>query len=282
MDRPVISFLTDFGADLAPAICRGVMLSIAPDAQIIDISHGVRKFAILDGAYLLWSAVPWLPVGVHLAVVDPGVGTDRLPIAIRAARGDVLVGPDNGVLRPAAAALGGVAEARVLENRALMLPRSSSTFHGRDVFAPVAAHLALGRDVGEVGPTVPLESLVDLAFPSPVIAGGSLETTIAYVDSFGNLRLFATPADLVTAFGEMAFGSELRVELPTGSGGAGFAEPAAWARTFGDQPAGSLLVYGDSSGMLAIAENQGSAAGRTGAETGLRVRLHSARPRAGG
>ena len=282
MDRPVISFLTDFGTDLAPAICRGVMLSIAPDAQIVDISHGVRKFAILDGAYILWSAVPWLPVGIHLAVVDPGVGTARLPIALRVARGDVLVGPDNGLLRPAADVLGGIAEARIVENPDLRLPQPGSTFHGRDIFAPVAAHLAAGRRFEEVGRGTPIDALVGLAFPSPSITPGRLETTVAWIDSFGNLRLFATPDDLDVAFGEQPFGSTITVELPTGSDGPAFSEPASWARTFGDQPAGSLLVYGDSSGMLAIAENQGSAALRTRAETGSRVRLHSARSRGGG
>ena len=281
MDRPIISFLTDFGPESAPAICRGIILSIARDAQIIDISHNVRKFAILDGAYLLWSAVPWLPVGVHLAVVDPGVGTARLPIAIRVARGDVLVGPDNGLLMPAASVLGGAIEARVLENRELLLPQRASTFHGRDIFAPVAAHLAAGRRFEEVGRIAPIESLVGLAFPSPAIAPGSLETTVAWVDSFGNLRLFATPEDLNAAFGEVPFGSTITVELP-GQPGRPPAEPAAWARTFADQPVGSLLVYGDSSGMLAISENQGSAARRTGVETGRRVRLHSARSRGGG
>jgi hypothetical protein len=158
MDRPVISFLTDFGPESAPAICRGVMLSIARDAPIIDISHTVRKYAIRDGAYLLWSAVPWLPTGVHVVVVDPGVGTARLPIGIRTVRGDILIGPDNGVLMPAAAALGGIVEeARALQNRALMLPRTSSTFHGRDIFAPVAAHLAAGAPLRPLGPGRPVD-----------------------------------------------------------------------------------------------------------------------------
>src|SRR4029453_11040990 len=132
----------DFGHDGAAAICRGVMLSIARDAQIVDISHTVRKFAIRDGAYLLWTAVPWLPVGVHVAVVDPGVGTERRPVALRTARGDVLVGPDNGLLMPAARRLGGVTGARLLANREWLLPATSSTFHGRDIFPPAAGHPA--------------------------------------------------------------------------------------------------------------------------------------------
>jgi S-adenosylmethionine hydrolase len=114
---------------------------------------------------------------------------------------------------------------------------------------------------------------VGLAFPLPSIGPGRLETTVAWIDSFGNVRLFATPDDLAAAFGDPPFGATFAVELPTGSDGLAFAEPATWARTFGDQPVGSLLVYGDSSGMLAISENQGSAARRTGTETGRPVRL---------
>ena len=128
---PVIGFLTDFGFDGAAATCRGVMLSICPTAQIVDISHAVRKYAVRDGAFVLRATLPYLPVGVHVGVVDPGVGTDRRPIAIRADRGDVLVGPDNGLLLPAADALGGPVEARELANRGpvaagrqLDLPRS--------------------------------------------------------------------------------------------------------------------------------------------------------------
>ena len=94
--RPFLSFLTDFGPDAAAAICRGVMLGIAPDAQIVDISHSVRKYAIRDGAFLLWAALPWLPIGVHVAVVDPGVGTARRPIGLLTGRGDMLVGRTTG------------------------------------------------------------------------------------------------------------------------------------------------------------------------------------------
>jgi S-adenosylmethionine hydrolase len=275
MDRPVISFLTDFGPESAPAICRGVILSIARDAQILDISHNVRKFAILEGAYLLWSAVPWLPVGIHLAVVDPGVGSDRLPIAIRAGRGDVLVGPDNGLLMPAAGVLGGAVEARVLENRELLLPQTAFTFHGRDVFAPVAAHLAAGRRFEEVGRAVPVETLVDLVFPAPTVAGGAIEASVAFVDGFGNLRLFATPDDLRSAIGEIALGDPIVVEAWDESGSP-VIETGAWVRTFADRPVGALLVYLDSSGLLAVSVNQGHAGSRLGIGAGRWVRLHSA------
>src|SRR5918999_1940554 len=145
MGPPLIGFLSDFGLDGAAATCRGVMLSICPDVRIVDISHTVRKYAVRDGAFVLRATLPYLPVGVHVGVVDPGVGTARRPIAVRVGRGDVLVGPDNGLLLPAADALGGAIAVRVLENRAHWLPsESSATFHGRDIFAPVTGRLAAG------------------------------------------------------------------------------------------------------------------------------------------
>jgi S-adenosylmethionine hydrolase len=282
MARPVISFLTDFGADGAAAICRGVMLSIAPDAQILDISHAVRKFAIREGAYLLWMTVPWLPVGVHVAVVDPGVGTARRPIAIRATRGDVLVGPDNGLLLPAAEALGGVEAARALENRDWMLPRQSATFHGRDIFAPVAAHLAIGGAFEAVGPAVDPASLSQLRFPAAVVGDGVLEALALYVDSFGNIRLGARRDDLEQALGAPVEGTSLRLRFerpedpPTGGRGDVVTEVATWARTFGTLPSGAALLYEDSSGQLALGRNQADAAAALGIEPGSRVRIERA------
>jgi len=262
--RPFISFLTDFGPDSAAAICRGVMLSIARDAQIVDISHSVRKYAIRDGAFLLSAALPWMPLGVHVGVVDPGVGTARRPIGILTGRGDVLIGPDNGLLFPAAQQLGGIREARLLENRAWMLERTSSTFHGRDIFSPVAGHLAIGDDFEAVGPIIDPASLVALRFPQPEVREGVLESSIIYIDSFGNLRLAGERDDLVRAVGELTSGRELRVEFGASNGGGPIVETAAWARTFGDIPVGRPLLYEDSSGRLGFADNQADAARRLG------------------
>ena len=262
--RPFISFLTDFGPDSAAAICRGVMLSIARDAQIVDISHSVRKYAVRDGAFLLSLALPWMPVGVHVAVVDPGVGTARRPIGLLTRRGDVLIGPDNGLLVAGAERLGGIREARVLENRAWMLERTSSTFHGRDIFSPVAANLAIGGEFSAVGSLVEPGTLMAIRFPEPSIGEGVLESAIVYVDSFGNLRLAGDSEDLAQAVGELTPGRSFRVEFAATNGHEPIVETAPWTRTFGDIPVGNPLLYEDSSGRLGYADNQADVARRLG------------------
>ncbi|HLX35538.1 MAG TPA: SAM-dependent chlorinase/fluorinase [Candidatus Limnocylindrales bacterium] len=277
MPRPFISFLTDFGPDSAAAICRGVMLSIAPDAAINDISHSVRKYQIRDGAFLLWIALVSMPVGVHVAVVDPGVGTARRPIGLLTGRGDVLIGPDNGLLPPAAERLGGLREARVLENRAWMLPKPTSTFHGRDIFSPMAAHLAIGGAFEEVGPVVDPATLVRLDAIEAVVHDGWLESSVGYVDSFGNLRIVGDPGDLAQAVGQLEPGRRFDVEFePARLGGGRHIEHVPWARTFGDIALGQPLLYEDSFGRLAFADNQGNVASRIGVEPGAAVRIRPA------
>jgi len=268
MDRPVISFLSDFGArDPSAAICRGVMLGIARHAQIVDITHEVAKWAVRDGAFLLWNTLPYLPVGTHLAVIDPGVGTARRPIALRSGRGDVLVGPDNGLLVPAAERLGGIVEARVLENRELWLPATTATFHGRDIFAPVAAHLATGTPFRTVGPTLESDDLVRLPWPGATIEAGILRTAVLYIDSFGNVKLGAMATDLEAAIGPPAPGDALIMELLSGP------MTISWAATFGDVSTGALFLCEDSFGRLSLAVNQGSAAARLGLTADASVAL---------
>jgi S-adenosylmethionine hydrolase len=271
--RPFISFLSDFGSDSAAAICRGVMLGIASDAQIVDISHSVRKYAIRDGAFLLWASLPWMPIGVHVAVVDPGVGTSRRPIALQTGRDDILIGPDNGLLVPAAERLGGIQAARELANPAWMLPERSATFHGRDIFAPMAAHLAIGGAFDEVGPGVDPASLESMRLPTATVLPGALETSVVYIDSFGNLRLAGSRADLAKAVGPLESGRPLRVEVAPDGDSPGFAETAPWARTFGEIPLGAPLLYEDSFGELALADNQASAAERLGIGLDRRLRI---------
>jgi S-adenosylmethionine hydrolase len=275
MSRPVITFLTDFGPS-APAVCRGVMFGICPDANVIDISHQVPRYSIREGSGTLVFALPYMPIGTHVAVVDPGVGTERLPVAIRVARGDVLIGPDNGLLPEAADALGGITEARAIENRDLMLPVISSSFHGRDIFSPVAAHLASGVDYTAVGPVVPIESLARLPVVRPTIDDGVLRSVVVHILIFGNLTFAGTPVDLEAAIGPLTLGRPLRLEFPSHDGTPAVEERTVWQQTFGQVPLGASLLYADSEGHLALADNQGNAAARLGLTLDRPVHIRSA------
>ncbi|HET8785596.1 MAG TPA: SAM-dependent chlorinase/fluorinase, partial [Candidatus Limnocylindrales bacterium] len=261
--RPVITFLTDFGPS-APAVCRGVMFSISPDANIIDINHQVPRYSIRDGAGSLMFALKHLPVGVHVAVVDPGVGTERLPIGLKVARGDVLIGPDNGLLIGAAETLGGIVEARVLENQGLMLPVISSSFHGRDIFSPMAAHLANGVPFEDVGPTIAVDDLVRLPETRPTIGDGVLDTSITHILIFGNVTFAGKSDDLEAAIGPLEPGRQLVIDFPAFDGAGPIQERTIWERTFGRVPVGSSLLMSDSEGQLSLADNQGDAARRLG------------------
>ena len=272
MGPPIIGFLTDFGLDGAAATCRGVILSICPTAQIVDISHTVAKYAVRDGAFILRATLPYLPLGVHVAIVDPGVGTARRPIAVRVARGDVLVGPDNGLLLPAADDLGGAVEAREMTNTELWLASISTTFHGRDLFAPVAAHLAAGdASLADVGPEIAVASLVRIPAPQVRATDGALQTEVTYVDSFGNLRLAGGADHLAAAFGSLETTRRMRVRV-----GSGEAVDVRFVPSFGHVAEGATLLYVDSSGDLALAVNQGDLASRTGAVSGTPVAVERA------
>lgn len=269
---PYLSFLTDFGENTAPAVCRGVIWSILPEARINDLTHASRQFAVRDGAFLLWSAVPYLPVGVHLAVVDPGVGTARRAIAIEAARGDRFVGPDNGLLLPAVERLGGIVAAHELANTAFMRDAVSDTFHGRDVFAPMAAHLAAGTPIRAVGPELDPETLVRIPFPAAEVRAGGFETAVVFIDAFGNCRLAGTSADLAELQGgSLVPGSRFRLQLENSR------LELTWQRTFGAVARGEPLLYEDADyAGLGVGVNQGSAADRLGLERDTRVRIEPA------
>src|SRR5690349_3631427 len=204
-----ITFLTDFGLqDDFVGVCRGVMKRIARDAQILDVTHGIAPQAVRQGALVLARAIPYLPPGIHLAVVDPGVGSERRAVAVRTAAGRVYVGPDNGLLMPAADR-DGVEGARSLTNSRYHLEQVSKTFHARDLFAPVAAHLAAGAHFDDLGEAVDLASLVRLDLPGARIAGGELVATILDIDRFGNLGLNVSAEDIA----ELGLGDGDRVEL---------------------------------------------------------------------
>jgi hypothetical protein len=257
--RPVVSFVTDFGSrDPSAGIMRAVVLGIAPDALIIDISHEVEKYRVRDAALLLWCAVPYLPHGAHVAVVDPGVGTPRRAVALETARGDFLVGPDNGVLLPAATRLGGILRVHQLSSPQYRLPVISSSFHGRDLFAPAAAHLAMGLPLEFLGPGVDPRQLVLLDWPEPQVFAGVLRSQVIYLDTFGNVKLSALSPDLGAALGALRYGERLWLRL-TDLYGSNDVE-VTWVETFGQVPVGQPLLYEDSYGRLSVAINQGSAA----------------------
>jgi S-adenosylmethionine hydrolase len=283
---PLVSLTTDFGErDPSPAICRGVILGIAPGVRLLDVSHEISKYAVLDGALLLWAALPYLPVGVHVAVVDPGVGTARLPIAVRVARGDVLVGPDNGLLLPVAERLGGIVAAHALENAEYRLPVVSASFHGRDVFAPAGAHLALGVPLEAFGPRIAPADLVRLDLPAPEVAPGALATAVIYVDTFGNVKLAGERQDLEAALGPLAPGNPLSIVPSPRGPSPGEARAAmrgarsatvTWQLTFGAVRPGEPLLYEDSYGRLCLAVDQGDAGTWMGLRTGDRLTIRRA------
>ena len=253
-----VSLTTDYGtADGFVAICKGVLATIAPDVVVIDVSHQVPPQDVRRGAAVLAQAVPWLPPAVHLAVVDPGVGTDRRGVAVVTPRG-VLVGPDNGLLIPGADALGGATAAYALREPAFQLPEVSWTFHGRDVFAPVAAHLCRGVDPARLGPAVPPDQLHRLPAPRVDVTGGTLRADVLSVDTFGNVQLAATAADLTA--------SGLGAAVTVGTGDA--TRRATVGHTFADAEPGGLVLLVDSAGQVSIAVNGGSAAAELRARDG--------------
>jgi S-adenosylmethionine hydrolase len=217
-----------------------------------------------------------MPVGVHVAVVDPGVGTERRGVALRVGRGDILVGPDNGLFTPAAERLGGVVAARALTNRDLMLPVVTSTFHGRDVFAPIAAHLAMGTPLEEVGPALDLDSLVRLEEPKPTIRDGVLESRVVHILIFGNVTFAGSIGDLEQAIGPLSAGQPVALEFPAHGGRPAVTETTIWERTFGSVPVGASLLMEDSEGHLSLADNQGNAAERLGLALDRPVRIRPA------
>lgn len=242
-----ISLLTDFGLDDAfVAACHGVIATIAPAVRVIDITHLVPPGDIRRGSVLLAQALPYLPDGVHVGIVDPGVGTTRRPIAISVG-GSVLVGPDNGLLLPAAEALGGTEAAHEVTNTNVWRNPVSATFHGRDIFSPTAAHLATDIDLSDIGPRIDVRSLVRLPEPFVEVDGTVVRAETLSIDRFGNVQLAATTPP-------WQIGSRLTVRV----GGAP-AVHAVFERTFGAVDPGSLVVFVDSSSYVAVGVNGGSA-----------------------
>jgi S-adenosylmethionine hydrolase len=264
---PVITFLSDYGTeDEFVGVCHGVIARLCPQARIIDITHGVERHDVRLGALVLGAALPFMPAGVHLAVVDPQVGAERRAVAIRVADEDrVLVGPDNGLLSLAAERLGGPVEAVDVSRSPHRLEPVSATFHGRDIFAPVAASLACGAPLAAAGDPLATDELVALELPQPREEDGTLVVHALHADRFGNLGLDVEHEVLVQHGMKLGDGVELEI--------GGRRLRARYARTFADVPPGELLLYEDAQQRLALAVNRGSATDRLGVERDGELRL---------
>jgi S-adenosyl-L-methionine hydrolase (adenosine-forming) len=264
-----ITFLSDFGLqDDFVGTCHGVIKRLAPDAQIIDITHGIEPQAVLQGAVVLANTLPYMPEGIHIAVVDPGVGGNRRALVLRDATGRLHVGPDNGLLVPAAEKLGGIAAAWQVTNPAYMLDPVSATFHGRDVFAPAAAHLSTGVDPADLGPEVEPASLVRLELPEPEVGASTIRATVLYVDRFGNVQLNLSRSDVESA--GIVPGRRLELDL-------GFERYyATAARAFSDARAGDIILYEDSYENIAVAITDGNAGEMFSIRPGQQLTIHAA------
>jgi S-adenosyl-L-methionine hydrolase (adenosine-forming) len=277
MGRALVSFLSDYGhEDEFVGVCHGVIARRCADARIIDITHQIPRGDIRLGALVLADALPYMPPGVHLAVVDPGVGAvgGRAAVALRAAeRNRILVGPDNGLLMIAAERFGGALEAVEISDSAERLQPVSQTFHGRDIFAPVAAALADDASLAEVGAPIDAAGLCRLELAAASVGDGALTAHVLRADRFGNLTLGASGAELRGALGPAQ--RDLVVEA------AGKTFSARRAGTFSDVPPGGLVVYEDGNRMAAIAVNLGSAAELLGVTADEQLRVLAAGAAAG-
>lgn len=249
-----ICFYSDYGyQDDFAGTCRAVIKRLVPSAEVIDVTHGIAAHDVLGGAFVLRNTLPYMPEGaVHLAVVDPGVGGPRRALVLRGGGGRLFVGPDNGLLVLAAEADDGIAAAYELTNRELWLTPVSATFHGRDIFAPVAAHLAVGMAPAECGHPVDAAELVRLDLPVARIEDGVLHAAAVLIDRFGNVALNVRREQLQgVRLGQL-------VELQCG----GERYHAQVATTFADVRRSDIMVLldMDSYGQVAVAVNEGSAA----------------------
>ncbi len=265
MTRP-ICFLSDYGlSDDFVGLCKGAMLRVAPGTTIVDLTHEVPGFGVVAGAEILEHATSYMPENaVYLAVVDPGVGTERRALAVSAASGALLVGPDNGLLVPAAESLGGITDVVSLTNADYHVRPVSNTFHGRDIFAPAAARLAAGLDLRCLGEAVDPTSLVYVE-PSGVEMDGAntIVASIIAVDRYGNARLSATEEE-----SGLDFGALLSIEADESGD-----MLVRYVETFGHSKIGDLVLVPDSHRRLSLSVNQGNASRALGLKASNRVRL---------
>lgn len=259
MTSPIITLLTDFGLrDPYVAEMKGVILDICPSANIVDVSHDIEKFNVRSGAFVLASASQFFPKGtINVAVVDPGVGTERPGLCVETSRG-FLIGPDNGVL-VLAARTQGIEHVRVIENSKYFLPEVSHTFHGRDIFAPVAAHIANGVNPLKIGPET--SKMVVPTFVKTVKGRKSVTGEVLYLDSFGNAITNITKKDLEGV--GLCQKSRLRVD--------GIQARLRFCKAYGEVEVGEPLALIGSHGFLEISVNQGDASKDFGLKIGDKI-----------
>jgi S-adenosylmethionine hydrolase len=263
--RTLVSLSSDFGIESAGVgIMKGVILGINPNATVIDLTHGIKSYSTIDGAGELETAF-WLPIGIHICVVDKGVGTSRRPIIIRTRRGDCLIGPDNGVLIPATHLFGGITGCWQIANEKYLLLPVSSTFHGRDVFSSCAGWLSTGIDVETVGPSVEPDSLAPAPFTDATFRGPDILCTVIHVNKFGSIRLNLQQTELE--------------RLGVRDGDFLYVSPQLEAQSvrvpfhavFGDVPSGSALLFPDCYGRVGLAINEGSFAAKFKISLGAQI-----------
>jgi S-adenosylmethionine hydrolase len=265
----IITLLTDYGRDDDfVGVCHGVIRTIHPEAQIIDLTHGVRRYAVRQGALVLRNTLPYTPVGVHLAIVDPQVGTERRAVGLRTADGRLLVGPDNGLLSLAWERCGGVELAVDVSRSPHRLEPVSATFHGRDIFAPVAAHLARGAALEDAGDPLDPAELTTVELPEPRVDDGAVVAHALVIDRFGNAALNVGHEDMAGT--GITLGGTVELEV------AHERYLATYAQTFADVRPGELIVYEDAYRTLAVAINRGDAAATLALRPDAELRL---RPR---
>lgn len=258
-----ISFLSDFGHDDEfVGVVHSVIRSISPETRVIDVTHGITPHDIRAGGLALARAAQYLAPGVVIAVVDPGVGTERRSVAVEVGGGaSVLVGPDNGLLAPAVGLVGGATKAVELTNSDYRLPGPTSTFDGRDVFAPAAAHLCNGVPITALGPAIDPVTLRPGVLPVCHVEGDDLVAEVLWVDRFGNCQLNIAPEDLeeLGPTLQLAVGDELRT--------------ADRVATYDSIPTGRVGLVVDSTGLVAVAVARSSASAQLGAGEGTEMRI---------
>jgi S-adenosylmethionine hydrolase len=265
-----ISFLSDFGTDDEfVGVVHGVLAKLAPKSRVIDVGHGFPRGNVKAAALALTRAIQYMPEGVCLAVVDPGVGTRRRALAAATSWG-TFVGPDNGLLSPAVAMVGGASRIVSIENPDAMIPSPGGTFHGRDVFAPAAALIAAGdAALADLGPEVPGDEVVPLILPLTEIEGSVVSGEAWWVDTFGNVQTNIGPEDL-TAIG---LGPGQPVIVKVGS----TLHSVPWAGSYGDVEEDGALIHVDSVGLMALAVRGGRADEQLNIVEGMAVSLAGSR-----